>query len=147
MNFIIAYYLNYSIYSMVMLSPADTSQFLIVTEKVTFFSTATDTSTFTWSPSASPIEFPRSREEEMVLPSLRVKSSFTSLVGRTGGFAPVLGAVPSINRLVLTPSAEVVVSKFTVVVLSGTISCLLRLKAAGMTVPLYTLLCAPCRRL
>ena len=118
-------------YSMTMLSPAETSQFLIVTEKDTFFLTATDTSIFTLFPSVSPIEFPRSRVEEVVLPSLRVKSNLTSLVGRIGGFTPDLGVVPSINTFVLTPSVEVVVSKLTVVVFSGTISCLLRLKAAG----------------
>ncbi len=58
--------------------------------------------------------------------------------GRWG--VPCLGGVPNINTFVFIPSAEVVVSKLTVVVLSGTISCLLRLKAAGTPVscPLHS---------
>ena len=78
-----------------------------------------------------PIDSPKSIVAEEVLPSVRVKSSLTSFVGVAGGVSPGLGAVPSIMMFAFTPSFEGAASKFTVVVLSGTISNLLRLKAAG----------------
>ncbi|WP_290091480.1 hypothetical protein [Parabacteroides goldsteinii] len=81
----------HSIHSMIMSSPAETSHLLIVTVKEASFSTVTDTSTFTLFPSVSPIELPRSRVEVVVLPSLRVKSSCTSFLGRAGGGVPCLG--------------------------------------------------------
>lgn len=75
---LLLYPISLIIYSMIRLSPAATSQWLILTVKVGPGTTEASMATFMSWPSVSSMEVPKSMVEELLLLSDKVKSNVTS---------------------------------------------------------------------